>query len=130
LKQVTFRTSRSGGKGGQHVNKVETKVELLFDINACSLLNAQQKQLIFSRLQNKIDNDGQLHIVSQTERSQLLNREKVSALFIQQLKKALAPVKIRRATQPSKQSKQQRIEQKRKHSEKKSHRRFNPRNHF
>jgi ribosome-associated protein len=130
LPHVQFKTSRSGGKGGQNVNKVESKVELLLDIVNCPALDEHQKQIIQSKLQNRIDSEGILHIVSQAERSQLGNKEKVIKQFIELLRKAFAPVKVRRATKPSKEVKQKRVEQKRKHSEKKSLRKFNPKHHI
>jgi ribosome-associated protein len=72
--EIVFQTSRSGGPGGQNVNKVSTKVELYFDINASSSLNDWQKQRLFEKLANKISQEGVLRLVCQTERSQLKNK--------------------------------------------------------
>jgi ribosome-associated protein len=130
LQHVEYKTSRSGGKGGQNVNKVESKVELLLNIPNCPFFTEQQKQHLLHKLQNRIDNEGILHLVSQAERSQLQNKEKVQKQFVELLRKAFAPVKIRRATKPSQEAKQKRLEHKRKHSEKKSLRQFNPKKLF
>jgi len=116
---LNFKAVRSSGKGGQHVNKVSTAVELYFDVKNDSLLNDEQKQLILERLKNRINTDGVMIVVSQTERSQLANKKKAisrfDALIIQALKKK--PKRV--PTKISKAQKQKRLESKRKHSEKK-----------
>ena len=89
LKSVTFKTSRSGGKGGQNVNKVSSKVELIFDLSANEYLSDEEKTLLKSRLENRIDSEGLLHIIAQEDRSQLLNKEKTIAKLIELLKKSL-----------------------------------------
>lgn len=124
IKHLQFKTSRSGGKGGQNVNKVETKAELLFDIANCSALDDSQKQIIYNKLANRIDTDNVLHLVSQAERSQILNKEKAIKEFKNIIAKAFQPVKIRKATKPSKAAKQARLLSKKLHSEKKQQRRF------
>ncbi len=73
--ELTFRFSRSGGPGGQNVNKLETKVELLFDVARSAGLTDEQKQLILTREKNRIDADGMLRVTSQESRSQFENRE-------------------------------------------------------
>ena len=95
LKEVTYQSSRSGGKGGQNVNKVSTKVELCFDVASSLILNAEEKQLIFEKLQTRINSDGMLKLVSQEERTQLLNKKKVNEKFILFLEKCLAKRKKR-----------------------------------
>jgi ribosome-associated protein len=81
LTEVTFKTSRSGGSGGQHVNKVSTKVELNFDVLNSRFLDENQKEIIQIKLSNKITTDGILQIISQVERSQLKNKKIVISKF-------------------------------------------------
>lgn len=98
LRSVTFKTSRSGGKGGQNVNKVSSKVELIFDLETAVFFNEDEKALLRSRLENRLDTDGLLHIVSQEDRSQLLNKEKTIVKLIELLKRSLQVQKKRKAT--------------------------------
>ncbi|MBK8845522.1 MAG: aminoacyl-tRNA hydrolase [Bacteroidetes bacterium] len=73
--EIEYRTSRSGGKGGQNVNKVETKVELLFDINGSSQFDEEQKQLINKILAKRLNENGKISITAQAERTQLGNKK-------------------------------------------------------
>ncbi|SMD00598.1 alternative ribosome rescue aminoacyl-tRNA hydrolase ArfB [Pedobacter africanus] len=98
LKAVTFKTSRSGGKGGQNVNKVSSKVELIFNIAAADFFDEQEKILLQERLAGRLDQQGNLHVVSQEDRSQLLNKEKTIAKLIVLLKSALHVQKKRKPT--------------------------------
>jgi ribosome-associated protein len=118
-KEIKFTYSRSSGKGGQNVNKVETKVELYFDIKNSVLLNDDEKSLLNRKLANRIDSYGILHITSQTERTQLGNKKKVTERFIKIIRNALKKEKIRLSTKPTKSSKEKRIIAKKKLSEKK-----------
>ena len=114
LKEVKFKTSRSGGKGGQNVNKVSSKVELNFDINKSTLLSDEQKVMLKEKLANKINADGFLLVKSQTERSQLGNKQQVIKKINLLVNKALVKPKPRKATKPSKAAKEKRIERKKK----------------
>lgn len=119
LEEVLFSFSRSSGKGGQHVNKVETKAELYFNIPNSLVLSQSAKDILLNVLKSKIDNEGTLRIVSASQRSQLANRKKAQELFIKTISNALKPKKKRLATKPSKQAKLSRLESKKKQGEKK-----------
>jgi ribosome-associated protein len=119
LKEVSFNFSRSGGKGGQNVNKVETKVELVFNVPGSLTINDQARETLLKKLDNKLDKEGNLRITSQTERSQLGNRKKVIAKFAKIIETALKKENVRIKTAKTYSSGLQRLEQKKKHSQKK-----------
>jgi ribosome-associated protein len=110
--EFVFQASRSGGPGGQNVNKVSTKVELRFTVGTSALLSDEEKQMITEKLANKINKLGELVLVCQTERSQLSNRDKVIEKFYYIINKALTPKTKRIRTKPSKASIERRIEAK------------------
>lgn len=114
--EIRFKTARSGGKGGQHVNKVETMVEAYWHIEKSSLIPEEQKAWLKEKLSNKITSDGFLLLKSQSERTQLGNKEDVVKKMNQLVNKALIKPKLRKATKPSKESKEKRIEAKKKTS--------------
>jgi ribosome-associated protein len=120
VSEAHFTSSRSSGPGGQNVNKVNTRVELRFNIYASKLLNEREKAIIRSVLKSKLSGDGDLIISSQTERSQLKNKEKTIEKFYFMLSKALTPPKRRIPTKATTGSKLKRLEHKRLHSLKKA----------
>jgi len=122
--EFTFATSRSSGPGGQNVNKVNSKVELRFAVDQSTLLSDREKQIILSKLKNRINNDGELIITVQTDRSQLKNKEEAVEKFYELITKALTPRKPRRATRPTKASVERRLETKKQTSEKKALRNY------
>lgn len=102
IDELSFTTSRSGGSGGQHVNKVETKVTLFFDLVNSKALSEKERQLLLNNLANKINKQGVLILSSEKSRSQLANKEKVITKFKLLLKKATQKKKKRIPTKPSK----------------------------
>jgi ribosome-associated protein len=117
--EFLLSASRSSGPGGQNVNKVSSKIELRFNINTSALLTEEEKIIISQKLTNRINNEGELIIVSQSERSQLQNKELVIERFYILLEESLKPVKKRRATKPSLASKIRRLDHKKILSKKK-----------
>lgn len=120
--ELHFSASRSSGPGGQHVNKVSTKMELRFHVASSALLSDAEKELIAEKLTSRINAAGELVLVSQSERSQLQNKEKVTEKFYLLITRALTPRKKRTPTKPSRASKEERLEAKRQNSEKKERR--------
>jgi ribosome-associated protein len=122
LEEVSFNFSRSGGKGGQNVNKVETKVELIFNVPDSNLLSEELKDRLKKKLENRLDSEGNLHIVAQSERTQMGNRKKAIGKFVELIGKALIKDKKRIKTKKPKAVKEKILEEKKKHAEKKRYR--------
>lgn len=111
--EFIFQASRSSGPGGQNVNKVNSKIELRFNIQDSSILSENQKNILSSNLSTKISTEGFLIIVSQRDRSQLVNKEDAISKFYQLIEKALRPVKHRKITRPTRSSIEKRLTGKR-----------------
>ncbi|OKL40933.1 alternative ribosome rescue aminoacyl-tRNA hydrolase ArfB [Pontibacter flavimaris] len=123
-RELLFQASRSGGAGGQNVNKVNTKVELRFQVESSELLTEEEKALVQEKLGNRINSEGYLQVVCQTERSQLQNKELCVQRFYELLRQALTRQKKRKATKPTRSSVRRRLEGKKKQADKKASRGF------
>jgi ribosome-associated protein len=124
--ELEFKFSRSGGPGGQHVNKTETRVEVVFDVASSPSLTDAQRRRIMRRLANRIDSNGMLHVTSQATRSQLENRERAIEKLATLLEHALRRPKKRKPTRPSHAAQERRLEEKKRRSEIKKYRRDPP----
>ena len=123
LSELRFRTSRSGGPGGQNVNKLETRVELMFDVANSPSLTDQEKSVVLVSLGARVDSHGMLRLVSQQSRSQWENKRLAISKFESVLRSALKIRKKRVKTKPTAGSKEKRVQAKRLQAQKKSMRR-------
>lgn len=122
MPEIEFRTSRSSGKGGQHVNKVDTKVELRFDVMASELLSEEEKARITGKLGNRITSEGILQVVSESERTQLLNKKEAVERFHNLLEESIKVPRKRKPTKKPKKAKEKRLKDKKIRSEVKNQR--------
>lgn len=119
--ELVFKTSRSGGKGGQHVNKTESKVEVSFDIAQSTIIDEDTRTILLRKLESKL-HDGILSVYEQGSRSQVENKRIAIEKIYTLLEKAMTPVRPRKKTKPSKSSVQKRLDSKRKTKETKDSR--------
>ncbi len=122
IPHIRYKTSRSGGSGGQHVNKVASKVELLFDFRECELFSEEERKLISEKLSSRIQSEGLLQVICQESRSQIENKDIALQKLSEILIHALKVDKKRKKTKPSKKSIQKRLDSKRKQALKKINR--------
>lgn len=119
IQELQFKAVRSSGAGGQHVNKVSTKIVLYFDIESSRGLTNQEKERLVLKLQNRLNRENQILLSCDASRSQHKNKEIAIQRFLEIIKKGLHTNKTRRATKPTQSSIKKRLENKQKHSTKK-----------
>ncbi len=122
--ELQFTFSRSSGPGGQHINKVNTKVELRFQVLLSKILSPEQKGIISQGLAKQINQEGELIVISQATRSQLQNKQDAIDKFYTLINTALKPKKKRKPTRISRAAKEKRLKEKKEHAEKKDRRKF------
>jgi len=122
--ELSFRASRAGGPGGQHVNTSSTRVELLWNVERSRALDSDQRARLCEKLAARIDGEGNVRVVASANRSQLRNREEAETRLATLVRRALMVPKARRKTRPTKGSVEARLRAKKEHSRRKQNRRF------
>lgn len=120
--ELQYQFARSGGAGGQNVNKVATKAELRFGVRQSTLLTDEERAILEEKLASKLTTEGELVLTHQTERTQLANKEKVTKKFYRLIEKAFEGPKPRKATRPSKTAVAERIAEKKRKGDVKANR--------
>jgi ribosome-associated protein len=121
--ELTYRATRSGGPGGQHVNTSSTRIELWWDLGASPALSEEVRARLLTRLASRVDSSGMLRLVSSGSRSQLQNRREVTERFQELLAKAMVLPRKRKKTKPTRASKERRLESKKRQGARKALRR-------
>ena len=124
--ELSFRASRSGGPGGQHVNTSSTRVEVLWNLERSRAVSSEQRERLREKLAARIDADGNVRVVASANRSQLRNREDAETRLATLVRRALIVPRVRKKTRPSRGSIEQRLRDKKEHSRRKQNRRFRP----
>lgn len=120
--EISFQTARSGGKGGQNVNKVETMVEAYWKVTASAFFSEEQKQMILEKLKNRINGDGYLMVKASEARTQLSNKKKALEKILTLVNQSVIKKRKRIATKPSKSVIERRLDAKKVQAEKKMRR--------
>jgi len=121
--ELDVRVSRASGAGGQHVNKTSSRVEIFWNVKASAALSDDQREMLLRRLASRLTSEGSLRIVASDMRSQLRNRGLAEERLVEMVRSALVVPKKRRATRPTRASKEARLDEKKRHSSKKKERR-------